>query len=108
MKGSFGRAYFGAPQDQRKVKGAEWAEKEWPVFSSDLEKRCTRNASAFLVGNSFTGADLGWYAALTAFKSYGIELPLTHSQKVFLRAVEEIPGVKNFLTSNKNPLHESK
>ncbi len=109
MKGSFGRAYFGAPEEERKTRAAAWIEKEWPVFSAELDRFISRNASSFLVGPRFTGADLAWFATLSSFATYGIAdaTLLTKMQKQFLEAVRGIPGVAAFLKSDKNPEHKN-
>ena len=93
------------PEAGRKERLTEWLAREWPVFSEQLDRFISRNASCFLVGPSFRPADLVWYAAVTMLEGMGIPRAsfVTKLQQQFLEAVESIPGIAAFLKSDKNP-----
>ncbi len=104
LRGSIGRVLY--PEAERKARLADWMAKEWPVFSAELDRFIGRNASSFLVGPSFTAADLVWYAAVSMMESLGVARAdfVSPMQLQFLAAVEGIPGIAAFLKSDKNPV----
>merc|ERR1711991_782919 len=106
-----GHVHYALPADEKAVKTAEWIAEKWAPFNESLDKFLAANGgNGFLVGDSWSSADLLFFTYLGAVQvaAGGAEkVPLSDHQKKFMGAIAGVKGIDAFLKdAKKNPTVE--